>query len=51
VEDGVNELAISKMKSLIEIKYNTISDAAAEFGPPKIIRDMFVGFQGHLYRV
>lgn len=51
VEDGVYELSISKMKSLIEIKYNTINDAAAEFGSPKIIRGMFVGFQGHLYQV
>ncbi len=51
VEDGVNELSISKMKSLIEIKYNTINDAAAEFGSPKVIRGMFVGFQSHLYRV
>ena len=49
VEDGVHELAANKMRSLIELKYNTISDAAAEFGSPKIIRETFVGFQKYLY--
>jgi len=51
VEDGVHELAANKMRSLIELKYNTISDAAAEFGSPKVIRDTFIGFQKHLYNV
>lgn len=50
VEDGVDELATSKMRSLIELKYNTISDAAAEFGSPALIRETFVGFQKHLYK-
>ena len=49
VEDGVGELAANKMRSLIELKYNTISDAAAEFGSPAIIRETFMGFQKHLY--
>ena len=49
VEDGVGELAEGKMRSLIELKYNTISDAAAEFGSPAIIRETFMGFQKHLY--
>lgn len=31
IEDDVKELAANKMKLLIELKYNTISDAAAEF--------------------
>ncbi len=50
VEDGVRELAESKMRSLIELKYNTISDAAVEFGSPAVIRDTFVGFQKYLYQ-
>lgn len=50
VDDGVAELAVGKMKSLIELKYNTISDAAVEFGSPKMIREVFVGFQQYLYR-
>ncbi|MCK5870298.1 MAG: hypothetical protein KAG45_06610 [Methyloprofundus sp.] len=51
VDDGVTELSIGKMKSLLELKYNTISDATVELGSPKVIRDMFVGFQPYLYLV
>jgi len=50
VEDGVHELAQSKMRSLIELKYNTISDAASELGSPAVIRETFMGFQKHLYQ-
>ena len=50
VEDGVHELAATKMRSLIELKYNTISDAAIEIGSPAIIRETFVGFQKYLYQ-
>ncbi|MFQ3248055.1 MAG: type I restriction enzyme R subunit [Arenicella sp.] len=49
IADGVHELATSKMKSLIELKYNTINDATSEFGSPANIRNMFVGFQKYLY--
>jgi type I restriction enzyme R subunit len=49
IDDGVHELATTKMRSLIELKYNTISDAAIEFGSPKAIRETFVGFQKYLY--
>lgn len=49
IEDGVQELAAKKMRSLVELKYNTISDAAAEFGSPAAIRETFIGFQKHLY--
>jgi type I restriction enzyme R subunit len=40
---------MTKMSSLIELKYNTLSDAAREFGSTKLIRETFVGFQKHLY--
>jgi len=50
VEDGVRELAEEKMRTLIELKYNTISDAAAEFGSAAVIRDTFIGFQKYLYQ-
>ena len=46
---GVSELAANKMRSLIELKYNTIGDAVAEFGSPLAIRETFIGFQKHLY--
>jgi len=49
IEDGVQELAAKKMRSLVELKYSTISDAAAEFGSPAAIRDTFIGFQKYLY--
>lgn len=49
VKDGVNELAATKMRSLIELKYNTIADATIEFGSPAVIRETFVGFQKYLY--
>jgi type I restriction enzyme R subunit len=51
LEDGVGELSASKMRSLIELKYNTISDASAELGSPAVIRETFIGFQKHLYRI
>ena len=49
IQDGVSELAANKMRSLIELKYNTIGDAVAEFGSPVAIRETFIGFQKHLY--
>lgn len=51
LEDGVGELAAGKMRTLIELKYNTISDATAELGSPAVIRETFIGFQKHLYRI
>jgi type I restriction enzyme R subunit len=51
LQDGVGELSASKMRSLIELKYNTISDASAELGSPAVIRETFIGFQKHLYQI
>lgn len=50
LEEGVGELSAGKMRSLIELKYNTISDASAELGSPAVIRETFIGFQKHLYQ-
>ncbi len=50
VEDGVHELGANKMRSLIELKYNTISDATAVLGSPTVIRETFIGFQKYLYQ-
>ena len=49
VEDGVQELAASKMPSLINLKYHTINDAVRVLGPPAAIGETFIGFQKHLY--
>jgi len=47
----VHELAATKMVGLVELKYNTSSDAAREFGSTKVIRETFMGFQKHFYQV
>ena len=49
IEDGVRELSPSKMSGLLELKYQTVSDAAAHFGSAKEIRETFIGFQKYLY--
>ncbi len=49
LEEGVKELAASKMPDLIELKYRTLSDATVKLGPPALIRETFTGFQKHLY--
>lgn len=49
LEDGVQELALEKMRSLLELKYRSVSDATHELGSPAEIRETFVGFQKYLY--
>ena len=49
VEEGVDELDLDKLPPLLRLKYNAIADAAAELGSPQQIREVFVGFQKHLY--
>jgi type I restriction enzyme R subunit len=38
-----------QMKSLIELKYDTIGDAVNLLGSTSVIRETFVGFQKYLY--
>ncbi len=49
VARGVGELALEKLPQLIELKYNALGDAVAELGSVAHIRDVFTGFQRHLY--
>lgn len=49
IEDGVTELSVKNMPSLIELKYSTIDDALDELGSIAAIRDTYIGFQKHLY--
>jgi type I restriction enzyme R subunit len=49
VESGVEELDQEKLPSLLELKYNTISDAAEILGGVGNILKTFIGFQQHLY--
>ena len=38
------------MADLIELKYHALADAVAELGQVATIRQMFIGFQKHLYQ-
>jgi type I restriction enzyme R subunit len=49
IRQGVGELDQEKLPHLIELKYNTVADAAASLGGVAQIRDVFIGFQEHLY--
>jgi len=43
VAEGVGELAQEKLPDLLALKYMPVGDAVAQ------IRDVFIGFQKHLY--
>jgi type I restriction enzyme R subunit len=45
----VEELAEEKLPILLELKYNTLNDAIRELDDVSNIRNIFVGFQEHLY--
>jgi type I restriction enzyme R subunit len=49
VKEGVDELDDEKLPDLLELKYQTITDAKRELGDPKSIRKTFIGFQKYLY--
>ena len=49
VSQGVEELDQEKLGSLLELKYHTVDDAAAQLGSLSAIREAFVGFQPRLY--
>ena len=49
VEEGVDELYVEKLSSLLTLKYNTISDAKNQLGDIKSIRKSFIDFQQSLY--
>lgn len=46
---GVSELDQEKLPALLNLKYNSVSDAVAELGSVGLIREVFVGFQRYLY--
>ena len=51
IKDGVGELDQDKLPTLIQLKYKAVTNAASELGDPGKIRDLFTGFQKHLYYV
>ncbi|MCP4286373.1 MAG: DEAD/DEAH box helicase family protein [Gammaproteobacteria bacterium] len=50
IETGVDELAQEKLPDLLRLKYQAIADATGKLGPVAEIRDIFIGFQQHLYQ-
>lgn len=51
VKQGVDELDAEKLSPLLRLRYQALSDAFVELGKPDQVRQVFVGFQRHLYRV
>jgi type I restriction enzyme R subunit len=49
VQQGVDELDAEKLSPLLRLRYKALNDAFAELGKPDQVRQMFVGFQRHLY--
>jgi type I restriction enzyme R subunit len=49
VNQGVDELDVEKLPTLLELKYHGIHDAVEELGEVGKIRQLFVGFQRHLF--
>lgn len=49
VKEGVGELDSEKLPTLLELKYQAVSDAVAELGKIALMRELFVGFQKFLY--
>ena len=49
VKQGVDELDAEKLSPLLRLRYQALSDAFAELGKPEQVRQVFVGFQRHLY--
>jgi type I restriction enzyme R subunit len=51
IRQGEGELDDQKLPHLIELKYHAVADAVAKLGQVATIREMFIGFQQHLYEV
>lgn len=49
VTEGEAELDDTKLGDLLILHYGSLSDAKAELGEVKTIREQFIGFQEHLY--
>ena len=50
VQSGVEELDDTKLKPLLELKYNAIDDAKKELEDISSIRNAFINFQSFLYQ-
>jgi len=50
VKEGVSELQPEKISSFLELKYGGIHDAVDQLGEATSIRELFIGFQKHLFK-
>ena len=51
IESGVGELDQEKLPGLLELKYQSITDATEALGGVEVIRETFIGFQRYLYQI
>jgi type I restriction enzyme R subunit len=51
VQDGVDELDVSKLSSTLTSKYGSVYEGQKQLGDVENIRQVFVDFQQHLYNV
>ncbi len=49
IKDGFEELDQEKLPNLLEIQYHSLLDAKKELGNLENIKNIFIGFQKHLY--
>ena len=49
VSEGVDELDVGKLSTVLTAKYGSINAAQQQLGDAKKIRETFVDFQQHLY--
>jgi type I restriction enzyme, R subunit len=49
VSQGVDELDTDKLSPLLRLRYRALADAFADLGQPEQVRNVFHGFQRHLY--
>ncbi|GAB3732448.1 DEAD/DEAH box helicase family protein [Silanimonas algicola] len=49
VDRGIDELASSRLKLLLELRYGATSNAFSELGRPEVVRTLFLEAQKHLY--
>ncbi len=51
IETGVSEVDQEKLPSLLELKYQSITDAAETLGGVDAIKNTFIEFQKYLYEI
>ncbi len=51
VKEGVDELDLSKLSTLLNAKYGSTHAAQQKLGDVSQIKDVFVGFQRRLYQI